>query len=76
MEATWKSRRGCESTRKKSVQGKRNVRTWLGLIWRRRGTVLGQLWARSQTFGFHKMRRISRIVVEVQASQEGLCSMM
>jgi hypothetical protein len=29
----------------------------------------------SYTFGFHKMRGISRLVEELLASQQGLCSM-
>jgi len=41
MEATWKSRRGCEDMSRKSVQGKWDVKTWLGLIWRRRGIIFG-----------------------------------
>jgi hypothetical protein len=76
MEATWKSRRGFEGMSKKNVQGKWEVRTCLGLIWRRKATILGLLWTPSRTFGFQKMLAISRIVVELQASQEGLCSMM
>ena len=47
MEVTWKSKGGCEGMSKKSVQEKWDVRTWLGLIWRRRGTILEQLWTRS-----------------------------
>jgi hypothetical protein len=47
MEATWKSRRGCEGMSKKSVQGKWDMRIWLGLIWRRKGTVLGHFWTHS-----------------------------
>ena len=76
MEATWKSRRGCEGMSRKSVQGKWDVKTWLGLIWRRRGIVFGADLDRVRKIGFHKMRRISRMIVELQASQEGLCLMM
>ena len=47
---------------------------WIGSIWPRTGTSDGLLWRRQWTFGSHKMREIYRLVEELLASQEGLCS--
>jgi hypothetical protein len=48
---------------------------WSELLWHRIGTGGGRFWMRRRTFGFHKMRWISRLAVVLLASQEGLWSM-
>jgi hypothetical protein len=50
------------------------VEVWIGLSWLRIERGGGHLWMRQWTLGFYKMRRISWLVANRLASQEGLCS--
>jgi hypothetical protein len=49
-------------------------RIGLVAVWPRRGTSGGLLWTRYWNFGFEKNLRSSRVAVQLEASQEGLCS--
>jgi hypothetical protein len=51
------------------------VGVWTGSSWLRIGTGGRNLWMRKWTFGFPKMRGISRLAENRLASQEGLCSL-
>ena len=72
---------GKESLRRPRRRQKDNTKMdlhevrWTGMAWFRIGTADGHLWMRSYTYGFHKMRGISRLVEDLSASQQGVCSM-
>jgi len=52
----------------KCISKKRDRRTCSGLMWPRIETSGGLLWKQQWTFGFHKMRGISWLAVELLAS--------
>jgi hypothetical protein len=83
-EVWWGEQREIDNLEDLSVDGRINIKmdlqeVGLGgmdiLIWLRIGTDGERLYARQQTFTYHKMRGISWLAEDMLASEEGLCSM-
>jgi hypothetical protein len=77
---TWRSERerpskdmGIDGKILKWIFKKKDVNSWTGYIWLRKGTSCMLLWALYCTSGFHKLQGVSGLAKELLASTKQVC---